>query len=358
VRAFPLFLAVVTMMATSSKARAHELGSMQVDLARPEATTLEATLTIDLEHLPPGLVSPELPDAERLEAALDALASGLELESGGRRLSVKGEDRGSLAATASPSGEVSATRTVRYALSPGAASLALRQALDIGPFVVRAFAIEGPEAPVHWALGGGSTPVEIRLDRFVGAPSRWTVFRQYLALGFTHILPKGLDHILFVLGLFLLAPRWKPLLLQVSAFTVAHTLTLAASIYGVVRLSPSLVEPAIALSIVWIAIENLATSELKPWRLALVFGFGLLHGLGFAGVLTELGLPRERFLAALLSFNLGVEAGQLAVIASAFVLVGAVRRREWYRRVVVGPASLAIAAVGLWWFVERAFPGR
>ncbi|MEO7794918.1 MAG: HupE/UreJ family protein, partial [Thermoanaerobaculia bacterium] len=125
---------------------------------------------------------------------------------------------------------------------------------------------------------------------------------------------------------------------------------------GVVRLSPAIVEPLIALSIAYVAIENLVTSELKPWRPLLVFGFGLLHGLGFAGVLIDLGLPRERFLTALLSFNAGVELGQLTVIAGAFLLVGVwFSHRPWYRRRIVLPASLAIAVVGLYWFVQRVF---
>jgi hypothetical protein len=267
-------------------------------------------------------------------------------------------ERAPLPTTPSVSGGALVVLEAHVELPEGATAVSVRQAVDIGPFVIRAQAIEGAEAPIHWALGGGTTPVEIRMDGAVAPPSRWDVFLQFLGLGFTHILPKGLDHILFVLGLFLLSPRWKALLMQVSAFTVAHTLTLAASIYGVVRLSPTIVEPVIALSIVWIAIENLTTSELKPWRVALVFAFGLLHGLGFAGVLAELGLPRERSLSALLSFNLGVELGQLAVLAIAFLLVGAFRNRSGYRRAVVAPASFAIAAVGLWWFVERAFLGR
>ena len=126
---------------------------------------------------------------------------------------------------------------------------------------------------------------------------------------------------LFVLGIFLLSPRVKTMLLQVTAFTVAHSITLGLSIYGVVSLPSRIVEPLIALSIAYVAIENLVTRELKPWRLALVFMFGLLHGLGFAGVLRELGLPRDEFLTALADFNLGVEGGQLTVIAAAMLLV-------------------------------------
>ncbi len=190
-----------------------------------------------------------------------------------------------------------------------------------------------------------------------GDPDRLATAGRYLILGFWHIVPEGLDHILFVLGLFLLAARWRPLLWQVSAFTAAHTLTLALSTYGLIRLPPTLVEPLIALSIAYIAIENLFTSELKPWRPAVVFAFGLLHGLGFAGVLGELGLPDRERLAALLAFNAGVELGQLAVLLAAFAAIGWLRHRPWYRRRLVVPLSLAIAATGLYWAVERALGG-
>ncbi len=183
--------------------------------------------------------------------------------------------------------------------------------------------------------------------------TRWQVATQYLGLGFTHILPRGLDHILFVLGLFLLSTRLKPLLLQVTAFTAAHTLTLALTIYGVFALPPSLVEPLIALSIAYVAVENLITSDLQPSRVVLVFAFGLLHGMGFAGVLTDLGLPRSEFITALVTFNVGVEAGQLAVIVAAFTAVVCIRNRPWYRPRVVVPASVAIAGVGLFWTVQR-----
>ncbi len=187
--------------------------------------------------------------------------------------------------------------------------------------------------------------------------ARFETAGRYLALGFWHIVPEGLDHILFVLGLFLLSAHWRPLLWQVSAFTLAHTLTLALSTYGLVSLPSRVVEPLIAVSIAYVAIENLWLRELKPWRPALVFAFGLLHGLGFAGVLGELGLPENERLAALLAFNVGVELGQLAVLVGAFAVVGWWREREWYRRRVVVPASLVIAGMGLWWAVTRTFGG-
>ncbi|MBI3264184.1 MAG: HupE/UreJ family protein [Acidobacteria bacterium] len=185
------------------------------------------------------------------------------------------------------------------------------------------------------------------------APTRWQVARQYLALGYTHILPKGLDHILFVLGLFLLSLRLRPILMQVTAFTIAHSITLGLTMYGIVSLSSRVVEPLIASSIAYVAVENLVTTELKPWRLALVFSFGLLHGMGFAGVLRELGLPRSEFLTALLTFNLGVEGGQLTVIGLALLCVVWYRRRAWYHRRVVMPASVAIAGIGIYWTIVR-----
>ena len=209
---------------------------------------------------------------------------------------------------------------------------------------------------VEWIEGTNWSDV-IDLSKSFTRPSRLEIARQYLWLGYTHILPKGLDHILFVLGILLLSPRWKTMLLQVTAFTVAHSITLGLSIYGIVSLPSRIVEPLIALSIAYVAIENLVTRELKPWRLALVFMFGLLHGLGFAGVLTELGLPRDEFLTALLTFNLGVEGGQVTVIALAWLAVGPFMKKGWYRQLVVIPASIAIAAIGLYWTLVRVVAG-
>jgi hypothetical protein len=203
-------------------------------------------------------------------------------------------------------------------------------------------------------LEGNEESRSIAIAAIAGAPSRAGVARTYLGLGFTHILPKGLDHILFVLGIFLLSRRLRPMLWQVSAFTLAHSITLGLALYGVVQLSSRIVEPLIAVSIVYVAVENLWTSELKPWRVTLVFAFGLLHGMGFAGVLRELALPRAELLTGLLAFNVGVEAGQMTVILAAFVCVGMwARRSEAYRRFVVVPASIAIAATGTFWTVQR-----
>ena len=185
-------------------------------------------------------------------------------------------------------------------------------------------------------------------------PLPWIVLVfRYVQMGYMHILPNGLDHILFVLGLFLLSTRLKPLLWQITAFTVAHSLTLALSLYGLVRLPPTIIEPVIAVSIAFIAIENLFTTDLKPWRPFVVFGFGLVHGMGFAGALKDLGLQRHDFLTALVGFNAGVELGQLSVVALALFAVGWFRSRPGYRRLVVVPASVMIAAVAVFWTFQR-----
>jgi len=233
----------------------------------------------------------------------------------------------------------------------GASNLRWLYGLVADPYPLEIRQADG-SSTVEWITGTNWSGV-IDLTRSFPRPTRWDIARQYLVLGYTHILPKGLDHILFVLGLFLLCARLKPLLLQVTAFTVAHSITLGLSIYGVITLPSRVVEPLIALSIAYVAIENLATRELKPWRLALVFLFGLLHGLGFAGVLRELGLPRGEFLTGLLAFNVGVEGGQLTVIAAAMLLAWPFVNRGWYRHRVVIPASLVIAAIGIYWTVTR-----
>jgi hypothetical protein len=176
---------------------------------------------------------------------------------------------------------------------------------------------------------------------------------NYIKQGIIHIIPKGLDHILFVVALFLLSNRWSALLWQVSAFTLAHTVTLALGILGYVSISSNLVEPLIALSIAYVAIENIRHSTLNKWRVLLVFGFGLLHGLGFASVLIEVGIPPQQWLSSLIAFNVGVELGQLGVIALAFILLGWFRRYSWYRQYVVVTLSSVIAVIACYWFIER-----
>lgn len=179
--------------------------------------------------------------------------------------------------------------------------------------------------------------------------------RTYLWFGYTHILPKGLDHILFVLALFFASKKMRPLLIQISAFTIAHTLTLALATLGKVSAPPDIVEPLIAASIAWVAIENLIFGHMTRWRPLIVFGFGLFHGLGFASVLGDLGLEQGQFLASLISFNVGVELGQLSIVAGAWMLFHWFYDSKWYDRTIPVIGSLGIACMGIIWAVERIF---
>ncbi|WP_242478738.1 HupE/UreJ family protein [Hymenobacter lapidiphilus] len=192
------------------------------------------------------------------------------------------------------------------------------------------------------------------LDVDLSKLSRTDVFFTYLKLGYTHILPLGIDHVLFVLCLYLLEPRLKPVLWQATAFTVAHSITLGLAMYGVVSPPASLIEPLIALSILFVAIENIVVEHLNPWRIVVVFGFGLLHGLGFAGALTGLGLPSTMFVESLVAFNVGVELGQVSVIVLAWLLIGRwAADKPWYKRRILVPASVAIALMAAYWTFER-----
>ena len=230
--------------------------------------------------------------------------------------------------------------TWQYALTYAAYALALQN--------------EGHGDPVRQWLEGDQRSAPFPLARDILPPSRAEVMQQYLQLGYTHIVPYGLDHILFVLGIFLLTTKIRAILAQVTAFTIAHSIPLGLTLYGIVSLSPRIVEPMIAISIVYVAVENLVTSELKPWRVAIVFVFGLLHGMGFAGVLKEMSLPKSELLTALVTFNVGVELGQLTVIAAAFAVIAYWHQKKpWYRNRFVVPASIAIASVGLFWTVQR-----
>jgi len=180
--------------------------------------------------------------------------------------------------------------------------------------------------------------------------------KSYTQLGFKHIIPKGLDHILFVLALFLLSSRLKPLILQVSIFTLAHTITLFLGVLDIIKIPSIIVEPIIALSICFIAIENLFTENLKKTRPYIIFIFGLLHGLGFAGVLNEIGISDGLFISSLISFNIGVELGQISVILLSYIFISLLfKNKLWYRDRITKPLSLVIALIGFYWFFERIF---
>jgi hydrogenase/urease accessory protein HupE len=192
------------------------------------------------------------------------------------------------------------------------------------------------------------------LTEIVSKQSLFEVITSYISLGFQHIVPTGIDHILFILGLFLFSTHLRPLLWQVTMFTVAHTITLGLSINHVIGLPANVVEPLIALSIAYVGIENIFAKRLHKSRLVLVFCFGLLHGLSFASVLADFGMPKGDFAEALISFNVGVELGQLAVISIAFLMIGFWFKDEIkYRKYIVIPGSLLISIIGSYGFLDR-----
>ena len=352
-------------------AAAHEMRPTVVTATVSQDRQIRFDMRINLEALIAG-ISPEHKDTddsvnsgaydqlralppEELSKRFDAYSPGwvdrIAVEAGGGGVTL------GIEATQIPDvGDTAVSRTSRIVLKgqlpPDAETFTWTYPGAFGSSVLRATDETGQLISIGWFRDGEkSPPVAVH-----GAESqgKLDVFLSYIVIGFEHIVPKGLDHILFVLGLYLLSPALRPLLYQVTAFTVAHSITLALALYGVVQLPGSIVEPLIALSIVYVAVENLATSRLSPWRPAIVFAFGLLHGLGFAGVLQEVGLPRADYAIGLVAFNIGVEGGQLAVIAAAWLCTGLwFAARPWYRTRIVWPASICIAAIGLYWTIER-----
>jgi hypothetical protein len=243
-------------------------------------------------------------------------------------------------------------------LEPNDASVRFGWSAALGPLVLRQQSqTEKPENLYTAYLEPGAISAPIKRQGVTAQPVL-TIMLDYAKIGFVHIVPKGLDHILFVLGLFFYAARWRPLLGQVTLFTLAHTTTLMLASTGHIVVSPNIVEPLIAASIIYVAFENLRSERLHAGRLVVIFAFGLLHGLGFASVLGDIGLADGQFMISLISFNIGVELGQIAVLVPAFLLFGvAAGNALWYRRLIAIPASYLIGAIGMWMLITRVFSG-
>jgi hypothetical protein len=343
---------LIVLAATAATAWAHPSHWVvaMVEIRRDETFVVE--LILDRSFVPPhfGEKSPPveiegLPDATALRTESFGLLAAVTVRFDGRPVPTK-------AAWLAQKKEDELRLRLTGDVPLGARVVAVTNAID-GPWMTSA-RHEGEDSALVSMLDPKAPmpSFELRPEFSPNSAVRWAA--EFLGFGFKHIIPYGLDHVLFVLGLFLLSTRLKPLLTQVTAFTAAHTVTLALSTTGVFRLSSSIVEPAIAASIAFVAIENLCTDRVRARRVLVVFMLGLLHGLGFAGALAELGLPAGHTALALLSFNAGVEFGQLAVLLAAWILVGRpFNKRPWYRKRVVVPGSIAIAAVGLWWTVTR-----
>jgi len=364
-----LFIALLPL--STPRVAAHEMRPTIVDVVMGDSDALRLDLSANAEALLAG-IGPEhddtddAPEAVRYDAlraqdpaALEAemrafarrLIDGIDLRVGGEAVPLTldsievppvGDTSRARRTTIRLTGEASAGEALEWRFDPafGASVVRLVRSGEDEPFD-SVYVVEGDTATME--TGAAATP-----------RGAWRTLVDYIPIGFDHIVPKGLDHILFVIGLFLLTTRLGPLLWQVTTFTLAHSVTLALAALGLVTVSPAIVEPLIAASIVFIAVENIFTDRLHKWRLLTVFAFGLLHGLGFAGVLAEFGLPSDQFVAGLIGFNIGVEVGQLAVIAACFLLVGFwFADKPWYRKAIVIPASLVIALIAAYWFFER-----
>ena len=341
--------------------RAHEIGTSRVHVQFDTQRTYTIEIVTDAASLVAKLEasSGAPPDRARDAASLPQQLEALD-ETFRRRLGVAFDGSpvspvASYAVAPATDGSSLALATIRLTgkVPEGSRRFTWQYGWTFASYALVVKDITSDGVATEW-LDGGATSTPFALAEPALPPGRAEIAWRYVVLGFTHIVPDGLDHVLFVLGLFLLTGRARSILWQVSAFTAAHSITLGLSLYGVIAAPASLVEPMIALSIAYVAIENLFLSELRTWRLALVFAFGLLHGMGFAGALRDLGLPRSEFLTALVTFNLGVEGGQLAVIAAAVLLVGwRWGPREWYRRRIVVPASAMIACTAVYWTVVR-----
>lgn len=360
-------LVLVTVSAT-----AHEVRPAIADL-EIDATTLSMEIQLNVEALVAGIdltdvsntdEATEAADYDGLRAqepaALEAafrqfwpqMQSGFQISAG--TASIQPE----LVSVSIPDvGDFELSRDSKVvltaALPEGSGGVTVGWDKSFGPLIVRQMG-ESENAYTGYLTNGQISDVIPRTGTV--SQSQFSVLLTYIKIGFEHILPKGLDHILFVLGLFFLSLKIRPLLLQITAFTLAHTVTLALGILGIVSVPASIVEPLIAASIVFVAVENIFTKDISRWRPFIVFGFGLLHGLGFASVLSEIGLEPQQFVVGLIGFNVGVELGQLAIVALAVVGIGIwYGHKSWYRQRISIPASILIAFVGAYWFVERVW---
>jgi hypothetical protein len=182
------------------------------------------------------------------------------------------------------------------------------------------------------------------------------IFNQYFELGFTHVIPLGFDHILFILSIFFLNSDVKSVLIQCFVFTIAHSISLGLTASGALLANSNIIEPLIAISILYTSIENIILDNINKFRLIIIFLFGLIHGMGFASALKENGLPPFNFLEALLSFNIGVEIGQITIILFAYFFISKwLNKKEWYKNRIVYPISTVIGCIAIYLTIERIF---
>lgn len=350
--ALRVWLAVVLML-VAVPAFAHKVGISRGEY-RAEGATLQATLTFARPEL--------IATVPGLDANNDGLLSGQEVAQGRGLLATTLIDGLAVRSTsAACRGELEqAALTANDGLAvglryrcPDAPSefhlrLSLLSSLSVGHRHLASVATAGQADAVTRVVYEASPEFEVGAGAAAG-PDR--VAGPLFALGVEHIL-TGFDHLMFLFGVILIGGRLRALLLAITAFTLAHSVTLGVAALGVWAPSPSVVEPAIALSIVYVGVENWFVSDASR-RWLLTFPFGLIHGFGFAGALREIALPSAQVPLALLSFNLGVETGQILVLALVLPILFWLRQRAWFARVGVRYGSTLVAISGLIWFVQR-----
>lgn len=181
-------------------------------------------------------------------------------------------------------------------------------------------------------------------------------FINYVSTGFTHVIPMGFDHILFILTLFFMNKSLRMVVIQCSVFTIAHSISLALSAANIILPDTAVIEPLIAVSILFTAIQNIVNDRVNKWRIVIVFLFGLIHGMGFANALKENGIPDDHFVTALVAFNIGVEIAQIAIVLLAYLLISKwYSEKTWYKQRIVYPISACIACIAFYWTIARIF---
>ena len=345
--AAPLLLATVSV-------EAHPIPFSYLDL-RVEERAVEASLVAhiidlahDLEIVPPERLLDPVVAAQYAEAMAELVEHRLQVASGEQSFTLDWL----------PPEVLPDRQSVR---------LRFRYGFDQRPGVLDVGTLLFPYDPRHQTFLNVYESGELRRQAIIDAShprveyflGTWqgtrAVVERFLPLGMHHIL-TGADHLLFLVGLLLLGGSVRQLLLVVTAFTLAHSVTLTLAALDVFSPPATIVEPAIALSIVWVGADNLLVGGGRDMRAWIAFAFGLIHGFGFAGILRAMELPSRGVAWSLVSFNLGVEVGQLAVVIVAALVLAALRSRsEVAGRRLAWAGSVVVIAVGGFWFVQRVF---
>lgn len=345
--------AVVDITVSSSESTLDIHFNAEVFLADIDASIVTDTNNAEQSMRYDQLRALDYRDIEnRLAARKDELLDSITLRTDGQTVPLS-----LVKITTEENNDFSVTRQtlvrINAALSDGGSPVTLRLNPRLGAYIIRQNdpTMDQNKLYSDYIAAGFET---LPIPRNTIIERSWhNAFFQYIKSGIVHIIPRGLDHIVFIMGLYFFSPRLKSLLMQVTVFTFAHSFTLALSSLKFIYIPASIVEPLIALSIVWIGIENIVRPKIGIGRLFVIFSFGLLHGLGFAFVLGEVGLTPTNFVVSLIGFNIGVELGQLLVLVPLVIMGFFINTKGYYTRRVEQPASFAIAMTGLYWFLER-----